>query len=441
MPRSWEINAEWEYLDSGLPEERACFAALSIYAHAQCLTEGCDAWANRLRKAPYLSAYPFAEWLAWNWWRLRWEPRAPTPAWAFAHRTANIGGGYIWPDITVFSDGQRMGLIARGTPERPETPFRYLNNAAVAIPATEFETGVDEFLAQVLERLNAAGIAESNLALIWREVQSERHDPGMSRRRTIEALLGCDPDDAAPETLERLLGDAESWGASAVEELAANAGCEGGAAAPPTAVELQDLARRLGFAGAWDEAVGLTSSLSPADRARTPAWRLGARAARALRAQERLGSAPISDAVLAALSGTSADILKPNPSSGARFAFALKPTERASRLVLRSRWNTGRRFELARLLGDRLLADPGDRLFPATRAYTYRQKLQRAFAAELLSPHESVAAMLDGDASEESQQDVASYFQVSDWTIRTLLVNNGILDRNDLDGEQFALAA
>jgi hypothetical protein len=39
------------------------------------------------------------------------------------------------------------------------------------------------------------------------------------------------------------------------------------------------------------------------------------------------------------------------------------------------------------------------------------------------------------------QQDVASYFQVSDWTIRTLLVNNGILDRNDLDGEQFALAA
>lgn len=80
MPRSWEINAEWEYLDSGLPEERACFAALSIDAHAQCLTEGRDAWANRLRKAPYLSAYPFAEWLAWNWWRLRWEPRAPAAA-------------------------------------------------------------------------------------------------------------------------------------------------------------------------------------------------------------------------------------------------------------------------------------------------------------------------------------------------------------------------
>lgn len=162
---------------------------------------------------------------------------------------------------------------------------------------------------------------------------------------------------------------------------------------------------------------------------------------RALRTQEHLGSEPISDAVLASLSGTSADILKPNPGSGARLAFALKPTERGSRLVLRSHWNTGRRFELARLLGDRLLADPGDRLFPATKAYTYRQKLQRAFAAELLSPHESVAAMLDGDASAESQQEVASYFQVSDGTIRTLLVNNGILDRNDLDGEQFALAA
>ena len=43
------------------------------------------------------------------------------------------------------------------------------------------------------------------------------------------------------------------------------------------------------------------------------------------------------------------------------------------RIVFRSKWRTGRRFELARLLGDLLLTDESDRLYPATRARTYRQ--------------------------------------------------------------------
>lgn len=74
-------------------------------------------------------------------------------------------------------------------------------------------------------------------------------------------------------------------------------------------------------------------------------------------------------------------------------------------------------------------------------AYTYQQKLQRAFAAELLSPYASVLSMLDDDFSEENVQDVADHFQVSDLTIRTQLVNHGVFERNELDNEQFALAA
>jgi Zn-dependent peptidase ImmA (M78 family) len=72
-------------------------------------------------------------------------------------------------------------------------------------------------------------------------------------------------------------------------------------------------------------------------------------------------------------------------------------------------------------------------LFPATRAYTYRQKVQRSFAAELLSPFDSVMHMLQGDYSLESQLDVAEHFQVSELTIRTQLVNHKILDREDLE--------
>lgn len=91
-------------------------------------------------------------------------------------------------------------------------------------------------------------------------------------------------------------------------------------------------------------------------------------------------------------------------------------------MALRSKWETGRRFELARLIGDRLFG--GDRrLFPATRAYSYRQKAQRAFAVELLSPFEAVNEMLGNDDSEENQADVAQHYEVSPMMIRTLLVN------------------
>ncbi|WP_295399367.1 hypothetical protein [uncultured Thiocystis sp.] len=439
MPNNWGITAEWEYLASGSPEERACFAALSLFAHGHCLTEGQDALANRLRKAPYLSAYHLAEWLAWNWWRLRWEPRAHTPDWVFAHRLANIGEGYIWPDVTLFSDGQRTALISKGTDERPETPFRYINSTAVVIPAADFETGLDDFIRQVLARLDAADVRGSNLAQIWREVESERQDPAASLRRIIEALLGCDPDEADPDILERLLRDADQLGTAAIEELAANAGYETGSAGLTSAAELNDIAQRFGVDGVWDDGVCPTSFAPAVDRGQTPAWQLGTSAARALRQQENLGSGLVDDRVLASMLGANPDILKASQGAFSTIAFALDQTDRANRIVLRSRWNTGRRFELARLLGDRLLADPGNRLYPATRAYTYRQKMQRAFAAELLSPYESVLTMLDGDTSPENQQEVANYFQVSDWTIRSLLVNNEMIDRNHLDGEQFAL--
>src|SRR5882724_5990449 len=123
MSASWTIKTDWELLNGGSPEEQACFAAIGIQARGFWLTEGSDALANRLRQAPLLSAYHLAEWLAWNWWRLRWEPRSNAKDRFFAHRIAMIGSGYIWPNLTIFSDGQRTALMAKPTDERPQTPF------------------------------------------------------------------------------------------------------------------------------------------------------------------------------------------------------------------------------------------------------------------------------------------------------------------------------
>jgi hypothetical protein len=437
MSASWSIKAEWESLDSGAPEERACFAALGVQARGIWLTEGSDSLANRLRQAPLLSAYHLAEWLAWNWWRLRWEPRSNAKDWAFAHRLATIGSGYIWPNLTIFSDGERTALIAKPTDERPQTPFRYIADHAAVIPATEFEAEVDLFVDQVLERLDWAKIVDSNLAKVWAGIRDERRTPKLAQARKLEALLGKDPDESNPKILEQLSSDAKQLSMSAIEELAAEHGQSNRIL---TGDQLREIADRSGYDASPRNIVRLAAISELPRGGQVPAYKLGARAARALREQERLDGAPISNRRLTELAGAELALLSDR--TGAQgISFALDESLDRSRVVLRSKWRTSRRFELARLLGDRIARPPGGRLFPATRAYTYRQKMQRSFAAELLSPFEAVDEMLGGDYSMENQQDVAEHFDVSPLTIRTLLVNHGRIEREELDGEFEAAAA
>ena len=140
MLNELSITADPERLDEGSVEERACFAAIAIKSGIISLAEGHDSFVNKVRAAPLLSAYHLAEWMAWHWWRLRWEPRSSSPGWDFAHRLATVGEGYVWPNITVFSDWERVALVAKPTRERPNTPFRYLSDATVVVGARELAT-------------------------------------------------------------------------------------------------------------------------------------------------------------------------------------------------------------------------------------------------------------------------------------------------------------
>lgn len=120
-------------------------------------------------------------------------------------------------------------------------------------------------------------------------------------------------------------------------------------------------------------------------------------------------------------------------------SFSLDDSPTKGKVVLRSKFETGRRFNLARLLGDRVAAAGGGRLIPATRAHTYRQKVQRSFAAEFLCPFEPLADMLQGDFSAEAIEDAASQFNVSERTVRTLLANHHLIDREEV-AQDFDLA-
>ena len=435
MPRSWLINPDWESLEAGSPEERAGFAALGICVHESWLTEGLDKLLQSVRRAPLLSSYHLAEWFAWNWWRLRWEPRKASLEWGLSHRLASIGGGYIWPNIEIASDGQFVAIVSRSTPERASMPFRYINESSSLIPASDFEAEVDNFIDQVLQRLEDRQVFKSNLKTVWKGVLEERRVPETAHRRKLEALLGEDPDELDEASLNGLIQDAGQVGLAAMEEIAANRGL---GQKITNAAQLMEIGRKQGFDARPTAGVSLSDEITAQFSAPLVAWQLGTNAARALRAQERLEGKPIGNERLASLFGTEVKALESTPSQIPEIdiSFSLAEPLSNGHVVLRSKWPSGRRFELARLLGDRLISAIDEPVRPATRAYTFRQKMQRAFAAELLSPFHEVEAMLDGDYSMENQQDVAHHFKVSDWTIRTLLANHHRIDRDELDWER-----
>jgi hypothetical protein len=287
----------------------------------------------------------------------------------------------------------------------------------------------------VTGQLRAEHVPDTNLDRLWSELTNERRDRDTTRRRKLEALLGCEPDEADPATINHLIDDARLLGERAVEELAADHAQGGGLL---TADDLRQIAESSGFVASPRDAARLAPGALPPPRD-VPAWKLGADAARALREQVGLSDGPIGNDRLAQLAGAETRALTEDR-RGPNMSFALDRNETEGRVVLRSRWPTGRRFELARLLADRIVASPQGGLHAATRAYTYRQKMQRSFAAELLSPFEAVDRMLAGDYSGEAQQDAAEHFQVSELTIRTLLVNHRRLEREELDEDLTAAA-
>lgn len=427
------FSADWELLSEGAAEERACFSALGIQWGDTWLTEGQDGLANRLRQKPLLSAYHFAMWLAANWWRLRWEPRANSVSWRFAHRTANIGGGYAWPDITIFSDGERTALVPRVVcdEKNSQAVFRYLNTVAAVVPSNDFEIAVDDFLNQVIERLKTMSIEGSELEQLWGQVREERGNSEYARTRKLEALLGRDPDEVGTEVLEQLIADQHRLGTAAVEELAADFGYS--ESKLQSINTLSDMQKEFGFSASSRDLPKLPEDwILEHKRFENRAWNLGALAAKAVRDQIKNTEAPIDDDMLCQMAAVNRAALDPCARANLPISFALNEDQGRSRVVLRGKRQEGRRFELGRILGDRLL-NSEEALNPATRAYTYRQKAQRAFSAELLSPFHAVFNLLQGDYSSENQMDVAEYFNVSQWTIATQLMNNRVIDRVDLE--------
>ena len=422
-----QIRLMPELLDEGPACEKAAFGLLEIEADDRMLTvcTSVDSNGRHYHDGPYVSGYHLAEWLAWNWWRLRWEPRpadqfTPSLNWTFAHYMTCIGQGYVWPNITFSSDGFECNLTSERSTET-NTSLIYHGAKPVIVSATNFEDAVDQFVGLILQLVSDAGIANTNLQTIWDDLTAERNDREIARFRRLEALLGFDPDESEAQKIENLLHDAPALGENALDEIATGAMED-----IKSARQIAEETELFGFDINTNDAIRLSGPI-PIQWGHSPAWQIGVAAANAVRQQAGLADTPIADSRLADLAGISTTVIESEKCTNSLSWVFHTPQDHAQ-VALRPRWKNGRRFDVARLLGDSLFAGymgtSGEPLSPATRSYSYRQKAQRAFAAELLSPLKAVRDMLGNDYSQENQEQVAEYFAVSPMTISTLLVNN-----------------
>lgn len=172
--------------------------------------------------------------------------------------------------------------------------------------------------------------------------------------------------------------------------------------------------------GTWQAAGAPRERAAEAARLARQLWNLG-------------GAAPVPDKTLADIVGADLKLLsEPGDipiAAARRGASAPHPWQ----ALLRSRYREGRRFELCRLIADAADLAEGEWLLPATTAKTSRQKFQRAFAQEFLCPVEALIRSLGTNHPEDEEiEPAAAHFQVSPLLVRTTLVNNKILPRDEL---------
>ena len=386
---------------------------------------------------PRVSAYRFAEWLSWNWWRLRWEPTRSGSSdvfWRQAHETASIGGGWLWPRITFASDGETISVHSSGSEATVTEPITYVtDDTENFIPVSTFEKSIDSFLITVMDQLKEKGFSHNPVSDIWLELQQEREDSELALYRKLEALLGNNPDEGDAEVIRQLTNDRKVLGEHATDELAAE--MPSSPDVSMTAESLFDLVRRSGFTVNEEDPMVSpmsddTMAFMQADQfGRLVPWKIGQEAARMLRYNERLGDGRITNPKLSELCGLPRKAMTEQAKVKPPFSYSWTD-EHSKHVVLRARVSEGRRFDAARLLADKLLVRNGESLQPATSTHTFRQKMQRAFAAELLCPYESLFAKLDGDYSEDSIEAAGRHFMVSPMLVASTLENNGISEQS-----------
>jgi hypothetical protein len=433
---SFEL-VDWISSAYGDEESRATTGSLRITAGEGLRTpitevEVEDTISRTVRSHVNVPLVSVATWLLMNWWRLRWEGRPARPArpstdWRRVHCLSGIGGDDAWPALEFSSDGEFIQLHMEAENRPDVAAVRYLRNVNIEVPAEKFEAAVERFVDVVEARLTTLVPRYRLLSELRAELAEERRSPSVARGCRWQALAGINPGEAPEAWIEA----AETL----VEEAGQRAGDEIMSALPelgeglPAAAQVVDAMKRSATA------VDLTwVGALAAPVARELPWQRGARLAKDMRKRHRLGAGPLSDDALSELLSVPVPLRgEPMKKLALSGGFRNGVANGRTKIIWPSARPANQRFFLAKMIGAALVLAPEEHVVPVTNRDSALQKVERSFAQEFLCPWASLDTFTDEHGlDDDALLDAAEHFQVSEWTVRSTLVNRGKLSRDRL---------
>lgn len=359
------------------------------------------------RRSIDVSAYPLAEYLAINWWRMSVPSHLQSD---HGVRFAGAGSGFAWPDLTLRNDHGLMWVTLRSRDKAPES-VRFLTRAEALLDAGATLDAVAGFIDATVRRLDDEGVRGTLLQEEWAAIQQA--DTAERDFCLVAAAWGQDPYDTPSDVAQLMLGAERRIGSAELladlaravplGQLAESADwlLEASGAEAPRPLEIPPLGPL-----EWSSAAGVAP------------WKIGYRRARRLR--HLLGLEPTAEAPI--------DELLTVGQTVSRAPLNIDALVRAdgesglSVVVGAGVSPTAKRFASARVIGRHGLA-PVRGLSLLTRATQYTERAERAFAAELLAPADGIAELLDGDYSEDALQRAAQHFGVNPMLVQHQVEN------------------
>jgi hypothetical protein len=428
---------EWERAEGVVaPELATTWARLELWIGTDCITQVDDRDSRSSRRSLYCSLYPLAEWAAYNWWFLQAHVRPASlvdnpwtfkrlalngnyrTTWLGKHGLRGAGDGFPWPHLTIIPEGELTRLLWVGDSDfLPYTAIRYLRDGQVLIPSEYVAGALTELIEGVITRLDEEEIHETALQQEWGSIIAASQD---ERDFCVAAArLGVDPYTADSAIVDQVQRAGAALEPRLLEEFL-------------DAVDPTELQSGLAWVDKSSTALQRLSGGPPsraliamepprlsAVQTSTP-WDTGYVQAEFVRANLRLRNDDVFDIEQHVLIDEHA-----YAGAGLQALGGRSHADSATVLLGQAIPDAQRRFAASRSLWHFLL-EPERQRFLITDSRTSRQRIERAFAAEVLAPASGISQYLRTPRRPVSQLDaeeVASHFRVSPMVVEHQLQN------------------
>ncbi len=432
---AFQVKTNWKNLFEESPEVCNTSGFMQIFFNGKNITQNTNIESAETFDDALLSAYPLASWIAASWWRLLYETEPPkakqgiyNSSWQIAHCLPFADYGFVWPPALFSSDGSDITAICYQHEPKKYEPIRYISEIFEKFTLKDFEKSLLNFLQETIHHLDTQNIKETDLHDTLRIIQDEYVAPGLKDKRILEACLGYNPDELPNATLDELIKIQRDFGKESVRSLLSQWAYEPHKKIHTLALRAREVSKA-GISGKLD-----IPKINDVHELGKLPWICGKKNAQQLRKKIGLHSTEkvITSKLLDFFNMSESSFVYTPPMDIDYTLVSRKENSGVSVSFKKSKHIVSRRFSLARILGNEICQSHEENWIVANDSNLNTQKVQRAFAAEFLCPIEAILEYTDKDFSPKNIGKVAKHFQVSNFLVKSQLMNNNYIAKENM---------